>query len=370
MRIITFFLLICILTSCKSEPKTESSSSEKTEIVPKKETLPPLEMLVYIDNLRIRDQPSMDGKEVAQLPENTVVRFVGEKSEHTEPIGIRGLKMDAPWLKIKTEGNVEGWAYSAGVRPKDIDADSEWIKSIDGIRMKSFFGSEIYNKGRAYQQQWESAKTSQDVSSLYSAVEKIQEAANNVLSEKLEVQDPMTLPDMTWIERSIPGLQTSLVAEGTQFHLFKNFKKMNAKAKQTNGEEDDDFFELQFLVNEVDSIEHFYKSWFLQTWDYGGSSLLGQGKHLKLLNRMNDLLSKSKVFESQILAIKTELLKDISEDYVTYWEPKEKILDELRNIIQKEFVFFTKEDKIMLKTRLKMFENPKANKIEVNQRGG
>ncbi|MEM6967109.1 MAG: hypothetical protein AAF573_20265, partial [Bacteroidota bacterium] len=294
----------------------------------------------------------------------------GEMSEQSVAIGIRGLKMNAPWLKVKTYENVAGWVYSVGLYPKDTDTDSKWIRDVDDIRTKSFFGENIYEMAKNYQRQWQAAQTSQDLSVLFSAAEKIQEAMNNVLSDKLEVEDPMTLPDMTWIERSVPGLHTSLVAEGTQFHLFKNYKKMHTKAKTTEGKEDDNFFELQFAVNEVDSIEHFYKSWFLQTWDYGGSSLLGQGKHLAILNRINEQLSASKIFAPYIMAIKSELLKDISEEYVTYWESKEKILDELRNILQKDFVFLTKADRVMLKTRMKMFENPIANKIEVNQRGG
>ena len=106
----------------------------------------------------------------------------------------------------------------------------------------------------------------------------------------------------------------------------------------------------------------------MQTWDYGGHSLLGQGRHFNLLNEANDLLSKSKLFEKPILELKIEILDDISAEHVTYWEPQEKILEEMKKIISADFDFLTNEDKIILKTRYEQFKKPKANKIEVNHR--
>lgn len=365
MKKIIFLLAVLLYFSCKNEKhKADTSKDPQTKAIQEPKAI---EMIVYIDNLRVRNAPGTDSKELAKLPKETVVNYKGELSDFTSEIQLRGIKLNAPWLKIETTSGLQGWIYAGGVKPNTEDP-SQANQTIDDIRIKSFFGENLTQQIKDYQRQWNANSTSNTFANTYALGEKIQEEVNAVLSDKVQIDDPRNLADMSWIERSLPGFQNSLVAEGTQFYLFKNFKQMHGNASKTKGVEDDDFIELQYLVNEMDSIEHFFKSYFIQTWDYGGHSLLGQGKHLTILNKINELLAQSKLFEEPILEIKTNLLKDILDEHITYWESKEKILDELSNLIKADFVFLSKEDKIALKTRLKMFEQPKTNKIEVNNR--
>ena len=286
---------------------------------------------------------------------------------HSTEIKLRGVKLNATWLLVKTKEGVDGWIYGGGVKAAATE-NKAVIGKINQMQMHSFFDKKITDQIKTYGKQWQNSKSSTAFADAYLLGEKTQQEINEVLANKVEIDDPQKLVDMSWLENSFQGFQNSLVAEGTTFNIFKDFKIMFAKAKETEGTEDDDFITFQFHANELDSVEYFYKSFFMQTWDYGGHSLLGQGKHFNLLNEANGLLAKSKLFEKPILDIKTEILNDISAEYITYWESKDKILEEMKKIISADFGFLTTEDKILIKTRYEQFKKPKANKIEVNNR--
>ena len=368
MRFIYCILFACIFFSCKNDktPNQDNSKIQPAKSIPA-EDFKPIELEVYIDDFKMRSGPGVQHDEVVRLKENAVVTYQGEESMNTTEIILRGVKLNATWLKVKTKEGVDGWIYGAGIKPVKT-ANKVATKKINQIQMNSFFDKKITDLIKTYDKQWQLSKSSTAFADAYLLGEKVQQEINQVLANKVEIDDPQKLIDMSWLENSFLGYQNSLVAEGTTFNFFKDFKIMFAKAKATEGTEDDDFLTLQFHVNEVDSVEYFYKSWFMQTWDYGGHSLLGQGRHFNLLNEANDLLSKSKLFEKPILELKIEILDDISAEHVTYWEPQEKILEEMKKIISADFDFLTNEDKIILKTRYEQFKKPKANKIEVNHR--
>ena len=371
MRLIFLFLCFAYLFSCGNNSTDASNSKDESSntSVTKEETVStqPVELMVYINNLRLRDGAGIDAKDIAQLDENTTLIYEGEVTDYTTEIKLRGTQMNAPWIKVKRKDGLSGWVYAGGVKSLNDEFEAA-IRTLDDIRLESFFGKNVVREMKSYRANWEALQTSSDFAKLYEEATAIQDTVNSIIGEKIQVEDPSKAIDLSWLERTLPGFQISFAAEGTIFYLFKDFKKMHPKVLATSGTEDDAFIDFQFRVNEVDSIEYFYKSWFMQTWDYGGHSLLGQGKHLELLQLIDEQLTKSKIFEKPLLKTKQEILNDVLDQHVTYWESKAKILDELRNIIKADFVFFSKADKVALSTRLEIFKNPKANKIEMNRR--
>jgi len=362
-----FFLFFCLIFfSCKNENSTPPPTDKQ-----KYPSVKPVQMKVYFDNLRLRDTAGEDGNEITKLPENSIVIYQGELSEFTTSIKLRGMQYNEPWLKIKTSDGKEGWIYAAGVKPITTDS-SEYISILEKMRLESFFGKKLAKEIQAYNNTLTSAKTDTIFADAFKNGLAIQEKINEVMGEKVEIDNPQQLPSMIWLENAMPGFQNSLVAEGTKFYLFAHYYRLLQIAQSTTGNADDEFMDLQISIYPLDSIEHFFPAWFLQTWDYGGHSLLGKGLHFKILKKVNDLLEKKSPFNKSLENIKKEILDDIldTQKFVSYWYKKEKILSEIDQIIDANFVSLSKKEWIAIKARRKMFEQHQANAIKINQRSG
>ena len=368
MKFYLFILTFIFLFSCNNEP---SASKDSTPSIPKTDHLQPVEMVVYLDNLRLRDAAGEQAQEIAPLPQNTKVFYAGELSNFTTKIKLRGMPYDEPWLKITTEHGQEGWVYAGGVKPTTSDL-SEAIRILEKMRLYSFFRKELANEIETANNTLTTTSDSKTFAQAYEQCITLRDSFAFDLGDKISFDDPQKLPSMNWLENAMQGFTTSIVAEGTQLYLFANYKLLSEMAKQTANSEDDEFMELQISIYPLDSIEHFYPVWFLQTWDYGGHSLLGEGHHFKTLKKVNELLEKKSPFQKSLDEIKNEILDDIldTQKYVSYWYKKEKILSEIDQIIDANFVSLSQQDIIALKARRKMFENHQANDIKINQRSG
>ena len=83
-------------------------------IVEEPKQIKPTKMIVNIDNLRIRAEPGEKGEEIGRLKEGTILYDLGEVSDFTTRVQLRGIWHDEPWLKVKTDQNLEGWIYGGG----------------------------------------------------------------------------------------------------------------------------------------------------------------------------------------------------------------------------------------------------------------
>ncbi len=361
-----FFCFLILLIACKDDPP---SVVDPKPITPDEPSVP-TKMIVNIDNLRLRDAPGEKGNEVGRLKEGTVLYDLGEVSDFTTRVQLRGIWFDEPWLKVKTEQNLEGWVYGGAVT-FDASTPTAMSKLMTEKRLQTFFGKGLTLRLKRYKTNFDSVKTSGDFAENFREGLKLRDTLTTILENRIEVADNYNqMPDLFWIENAIPGYTTQLVAEGTIYYLFQDFKKLKQKASTSEGEEDDNFVDLNLLVYSMDSIEHFFPSWFIQTWDYGGCSLLGKKEHIKILKKIDEVLNKSDLFATEINTIKDRLIDDITNKDIEYWEEKDAILSELDDIITGNFNALTNEDMIALKTRRKQFEYPKENNIKVNVRSG
>ena len=138
MRIIkaVFFFLLIFTFSCKNDP----SPIDKPVIEkPEKSDPQPTKMIVNIDNLRIRAEPGENGAEVGRLKEGTMLYDLGEVSDFTTRVQLRGIWFDEPWLKVKTDQNLEGWVYGGAVK-FDMDNPTDLSKMMLNKRLQTFFG--------------------------------------------------------------------------------------------------------------------------------------------------------------------------------------------------------------------------------------
>lgn len=360
LKLIAAVTIAVNLFSCKND----SPAADKISL-----TEVPSPLIVNVDQLRMRDKPGEKGEVIATLQKGTQLADMGEVSNFTQKIILRGIEYDEPWLKVSTTDSIVGWVF-AGAITFDMSNPTELARTLMNKRLLSLFGKELTEKIDQYRAQFNLAARSREFADAYRTGEKLRDTLIRVLERKLEISDLEQAPDLFWLKDAMPAFQPQLVAEGTAYHLFHDFKTLHTKANATEGEEDNEFVELCLLLFPEDSIEYFYPAWFIQTWDYGGHSLFGRGVHLQILEEMEEVLEANDLFEAEILKIKAKLIDDITSQDVTYWESAENILKELDAIIAANFSILSESDKIALTTRRKMFEAPEENNIQLDQRTG
>jgi hypothetical protein len=100
------------------------STEESTELTPHPEKqLPPAHLpnektttlYVTADGLKLREKPLLSAKIVTKLALYQEVQYLNQKTEEIEEIVFGEQKIRDFWVKIRTEDNLEGWVFGAGV---------------------------------------------------------------------------------------------------------------------------------------------------------------------------------------------------------------------------------------------------------------
>jgi len=351
-------IVIVSISACKN---SVADFWEKTEEAP-------VQVLVNMKKLRILDAPGLESNQMGILSMGNKADYAGEMTTETTKLKLGGVWYDEPWVSIITSEKDTGWIFGGGMT--FIGEDSEEVSEILlEKKMTSFFGG-LTPTIKTYRENYANANSSEEFAEVFHDGEELRDRMVEKLEEKIPVDEVEDLPNIFWIEDIMPGYVVELVAEGTQYYLFKDFKQLHTKATQTKGQEDDVFTDLGFTVYQRDSLEYFYPSWFMQTWDYGGHSLLGDGTHNDVLALADEVNSMSDFFKEDISVFKKEILRDITDPAITYWNGQERIVTELDSIISSEYSIINTDDIISLKARKKQFEDADANEIELNVRTG
>lgn len=346
-------------TTAAQETTTEQTTQGQTEKLGE-----PVELEIILDNVRIRDAAGLKGKEVARLPKKSKVIFNGVFSDFTDKIKLRGIQYDDPWLKVRTKTGEEGWIYGASVKFDANNVGADLYNKLITKRLTKFFGKKIVFEIEQYQKSYREAKTERDFALVYRNNKQLLDAMNEKFNEFFEVENfDSEYPDLFWIDDPIPAMTLGLVAEGTMYQIFTNIDDLIKKAATTQGQTDDNFTKLLKDYYDGD-VEYYFAVYYLQTWDYGGYSLLGQGKHKAILNRLEKLSAQSDLFVPEIKKLKTDLLEDITNG-TEYGENSETILKELDEIIKIKYKIITSTELTTLKNRRPMFEKPENYEIQV-----
>ncbi|MCB0619739.1 MAG: SH3 domain-containing protein [Saprospiraceae bacterium] len=362
---LTFAAFGLLWGSCQSsDPSAENAAGP--EVV--SEAPSRLSLTANIDYLRIRKEPGQNGEVVGDVSVGDSLFYLGEVSAFTTRVKLRGIWFDEPWIKVERVDGLQGWVYAGGLNI-DLDGTSELARRILEQRLSTFFSPALARSALDYRRAYEQASTAEELAAAFRHGSRLRDSLNAVLEKRVEPAGSEESPDLSWLEGVLPGYLLQLVAEGTQYHLFQDYRALLRRADRTPGREDDQFAALMAAVFPIDSIEHFYPAWFLQTWDYGGHSELGKGVHRQLLDRMNRTLAASNLFEPEIEAYKDRLLEDILEGN-EYWYDQPAILQEIDQILQANFGILSEEDRTALQRRRAQFADPGAHGIELNFRSG
>jgi len=123
MKSIIILLIGSLIISCNNT-NTEQIDDTQTQVTLQEEE-EEFEAIQYyytiVEDLRVREKPSLDGKILTTLKKNTGLIYLDEKSKHTEKVVLRSITYHSPWFKVEVIGNgIIGWVFGGAVSEKQI----------------------------------------------------------------------------------------------------------------------------------------------------------------------------------------------------------------------------------------------------------
>ena len=165
--------------------------------------------------------------------------------------------------------------------------------------------------------------------------------------------------------KTLVGMSVSCVAECTESDIAIEANDLLDQAKKTTGTADETY--VQLFIDAYGSYGSAFAAWFSQQWDYGGSSLLGSGLHLKFFKRIDAAMTESSLFESRYKSMRRDLMDDIL-NWRSYMKTEQDINKEIQQILDE--IKLSDEEQEKLKARMEMFKDPANNNLELDCENG
>lgn len=352
---LVLLLPLFFIFACKTDPEKDQTIVHENAV----------RYFVNIDNTPIRTAPSLQGNVIAKLDKGSSVYHNGEVGPEFSVMVLDSQIFCEPWLKVKLDESQDGWVFGGALNYKGE------VTAYLQARSKGLLGAVLNDSLEHFAMEFSNLENQEALEALYQRAKDLQSRINNRLEQvSYDLAGPMGLPDLFWLDKVTPGFVPQVVAEGTSYYLFLDYRQWLAKAIQTKGNGDEAFMFICTRVFPSDSIEYFFPAWTIQTWDYGGHSLLGRGIHVDLLAEMDGYYTKWPFFRQDIENFRMRLIDDMTRAEVTYWESKEKILAELDSILSLNLDFLTETDLVGMTVRRDQFVEFERFEIQLNQRSG
>lgn len=137
-------IFICLLIGFVSCGEEQELPNQETELNLEKDTVPhTLALYVWVDQLNVRDYPSLDSTSKFKLSEGARVLYNHEKSTEEILVNLRGQDLVGPFYKIKTKSGKMGWVFSGALTDINPSVENEiefngdtilvWEKGISNL---------------------------------------------------------------------------------------------------------------------------------------------------------------------------------------------------------------------------------------------
>jgi hypothetical protein len=359
-----YLFLLFLVASCQSD---KPHSSEPVLSTTEEKSSESFRFFIDHDPVYLYDKPGFDQKARSSLSWQEAVIDLGEVSPFTTTLLLGGQNLDEPWLKVRTAKGEEGWIYGGFLKVDPLaskDGKELWEKK----RLQALLGKDLFTRMMAYRENWDHAESDAEIAMLFRAGKSIQADLNQRLF--LKYTDQQILPDLFWMAPWFPGLSPELIHNRSRYHFFLNFGVFFHRSTRSQGDADNRFFKLQLQLYPQDSIEYFYPSWMIPLAEKEAHNLLGRGLQLSILKQMGDQLKKDSLFAPEYRQIAHRLAHDISRSNATFWEERDKILQELDSILALPEPILDKRDLIALQTKRRAFAHSEQNGILMNVKSG
>jgi len=115
--IVSLTLLLIFLACSGSETPAVNTSTQDTTQQSRMIEVEPQLVYAWVDQLRIRQLPTLDAAVIMEVAEGDTLFFLNEKTVEKVQLTLREKNFNEPWLKVRTTSGREGWVYGGGVTP-------------------------------------------------------------------------------------------------------------------------------------------------------------------------------------------------------------------------------------------------------------
>ncbi len=340
MRHFLFFLFVFLFACGKNTPADDRKSLVVNDLQP----------------AALQDFPGKKGKKIREISTGQPLVDLGEVSRFISSVEFGDTVFRAPWLRVQLPDDTRGWVFAAAVSPKKGDA-AVWQR---GKLLDAFLGHDLTLRLAGWQNGISNAATDRDFSENYLEGIELRDSVVRVLTHRSEPGEEALSQSYFLIKDVLPGFVMQTVGTGNEPFLFADFKYFSKMAAETSGDEDDIFFKICQTAFPADSIESFFPGWTIQLDDVTSASLLGSGKHLDFLKKMNRAAAVAPLFQPEFARLTDLFLEDILRKDALFWHPKTLAINELRQILTEKFTNLSDRDRVALGTRLASFEKSSA----------
>lgn len=320
------------------------------------------QLIVTVGQTVLRAKPFEKSPELAVLEKGQSVTDLGEVSANESQLDLHGKSYQTPWIKVRSaDGNI-GWVQAMALKPKENP--SKWMLQK---KLECYFGKAIADRRAMLMESQDQVATESQLAQAWQESRGLRDTFGILLSRRPETGFQT---QYAWLGAALPGFLYQKVGDSGSPYLFADFKFWYEKALKTKGEQDDAYFQTCLAAFPFDSIESFFPVWKFQVSDTKSASQLGAGYHQSMLNQIDKAIESNGLFASDLQDLKEQLLEDVFDKDIEYWQDKEKILNELSQILAQPPKCLDVHTLESLAIRKKMFESPLENGITVNLRSG
>jgi hypothetical protein len=135
MKSIIIIVLGFLIIGCNSSEPKQINDNDTQSILLKGKDVQISYFYTVVENLRIREEPSLKSRVLTTLKENAELVYLNEKSKHSEKVTLRNITYHSPWFKIKSEEeNIIGWVYGGAISkqkmPNHTNCEKEEVEVI------------------------------------------------------------------------------------------------------------------------------------------------------------------------------------------------------------------------------------------------
>jgi hypothetical protein len=222
--------------------------------------------------------------------------------------------------------------------------------------LSTYFDKNQIDNIKKYQREFLNIKSSNDLVNIYRKSKDLTQMLNDTLNKSKDIESGNF--DITKVKKigdSTPGLIVGYGAEGIGINVTTDHKTFLKRANLTPEKSDNNYFNL--MIEIFGDSGDIYPNWFIRTWDYGGYTLLGKGTHIKMLEKINNVLKTSPEFNNEIKEIKTKLVNDILQS-INFGVTKKDVVNEINKFISNNTI--NEQERIELHKKIRDIEiNPK-----------